>query len=129
VVVETATTAELHQQSPTLAAYFLDSSDFVTVRVRNVRRGRLHSCWPRASGREVKVGGEHLHLFAEHNARGVQASVYNVNAKNWIAPSETVHDIQQGDDPGDGRCGSLSQTRCQHRIASFAMEEVSLDIE
>jgi hypothetical protein len=45
---------------------------------------------------EVKVGGEHLHLFAEHNAQGVQASVYNVNAKNWIAPSETVDDIQQG---------------------------------
>jgi hypothetical protein len=45
---------------------------------------------------EVKVGGEHLRLFSEHNAIGVQASVYNVNAKNWIAPSEPVHDIQQG---------------------------------
>jgi hypothetical protein len=45
---------------------------------------------------EVKVGGEHLHLFAEHNALGVQASVYNVNAKNWIAPSEPVNDIQEG---------------------------------
>jgi len=42
------------------------------------------------------VGGEHLRLFSEHNAIGVQASVYNVNAKNWIAPSEPVHDIQQG---------------------------------
>jgi len=29
---------------------------------------------------EVKIGGEHLQLFAEHNAFGVQASVYNVNA-------------------------------------------------
>ena len=45
---------------------------------------------------EVKIGGEHLHLFAEHNALGVQASVYNVKAKNWIAPSEPVDDIQQG---------------------------------
>ena len=45
---------------------------------------------------EIKVGGEHLRLFAEHNARGVQASVYNVNAKSWIAPSETVDDIEQG---------------------------------
>jgi hypothetical protein len=35
-------------------------------------------------------------LFSEHNALGVQASVYNVNAKNWIAPSESVDDIQQG---------------------------------
>ena len=45
---------------------------------------------------EVKVGGERLQLFAEHNALGVQASVYNVTAKNWIAPSEPVDDIQQG---------------------------------
>jgi hypothetical protein len=45
---------------------------------------------------EIKVGGEHLRLFAEHNAQGVQASVYNVNAKNWIAPSEVVDDIEQG---------------------------------
>jgi hypothetical protein len=45
---------------------------------------------------EVKIGGEHLQLFAEHNALGVQASVYNVNAKNWIAPSEPVKDIQYG---------------------------------
>jgi hypothetical protein len=45
---------------------------------------------------EVKVGDEHLRLFAEDNAQGVQASVYNVNTKNWIAPSETVDDIEQG---------------------------------
>jgi hypothetical protein len=45
---------------------------------------------------EVKVGSEHLRLFSEHNAQGVQASVYNVNAKNWVAPSEPVNDIEQG---------------------------------
>jgi len=45
---------------------------------------------------EVLVGGEHLRLFSEHNALGVQASVYNVNAKNWITPSESVDDIEQG---------------------------------
>ena len=28
----------------------------------------------------------------------VQASVYNVNAKTWIAPSESVDDIEQGKD-------------------------------
>ena len=27
---------------------------------------------------------------------GVQASVYNVNTKSWIAPSESVNDIEQG---------------------------------
>jgi len=52
-----------------------------------------HGVWA-----EVKVGGEHLRLFSEHNAQGVQASVYNVTAKNWIAPSEPVDDIEQGKD-------------------------------
>lgn len=47
---------------------------------------------------EVKVGREHLRLFSEQNALGVQASVYNVNTKNWIAPSEAVEDIEQGKD-------------------------------
>ena len=41
-------------------------------------------------------GDEHLRLFAEHNALGVQASVYNVIAKTWIAPSEPVDDLEQG---------------------------------
>ena len=47
---------------------------------------------------EVKVGSEHLRLFSEHSALGVQASVYNVNTKSWIAPSEAVEDIEQGKD-------------------------------
>ena len=47
---------------------------------------------------EVKVGGEHLRLFSEDNAQGVQASVYNVTANAWIAPSEPVEDIEQGKD-------------------------------
>ena len=47
---------------------------------------------------EVKTDGEHLRLFSEHNAQGVQASVYNVNAKAWIAPSESVDDIEQDKD-------------------------------
>jgi hypothetical protein len=45
---------------------------------------------------EVKAGTEHLRLFSEHNAQGVQASVYNVNTRSWIAPSEPVEDIEQG---------------------------------
>jgi hypothetical protein len=45
---------------------------------------------------EIKVGSEHLRLFSEHNAQGVQVSVYNVNTKSWIAPSEPVDDIKQG---------------------------------
>jgi hypothetical protein len=45
---------------------------------------------------EVKIGNEHLRLFAERNAQGVQASVYNVISKTWISPSEAVEDIEQG---------------------------------
>lgn len=45
---------------------------------------------------ETKVGGECLRLFSEHSAQGVLASVYNVNAKTWVAPSEPVDDIQHG---------------------------------
>jgi hypothetical protein len=45
---------------------------------------------------EVKVGREHLRLFSEQNALGIQASVYNVNAKKWIAPSESVETIEHG---------------------------------
>jgi hypothetical protein len=45
---------------------------------------------------EVKVGNEHLHLFAEHNALGVHASVYHVIGKTWIAPSEPVDDLEGG---------------------------------
>ena len=45
---------------------------------------------------EVEVGGEHLRLFSEHNAIGIQASVYNVKTRTWIAPSEAVDDVEQG---------------------------------
>jgi len=31
-----------------------------------------------------------LRLFSEQNALGVQVSVYNVNARKWIVPSESV---------------------------------------
>src|SRR5277367_3579039 len=47
---------------------------------------------------EVEVGAEHLRLFSEHNAQGIQSSVYNVKTKTWIAPSEPVEDIEQGKD-------------------------------
>jgi hypothetical protein len=45
---------------------------------------------------EIRVGGECLRLFSEDCAQGVLASVYNVNGKTWIAPSEPVDNIQQG---------------------------------
>jgi hypothetical protein len=41
----------------------------------------------------MKIGDEHVRLFSEHNPQGVQASVYDVSTKSWIAPSEAVDDI------------------------------------
>jgi hypothetical protein len=35
-------------------------------------------------------------MCSEQNAQGAQVSVYNVNAKNWVAPSESVDKIEQG---------------------------------
>jgi hypothetical protein len=43
---------------------------------------------------EVLASGEHLRLFSEHNALGVQTSVYNVITKTWIVSSEEVDDIE-----------------------------------
>ena len=68
---------------------------------RSIRLQYVSRCVPMLTEgvwAEVKVNGEHLRLFSEHNAQGVQASVYNVNAKAWIAPSESVDDIEQGKD-------------------------------
>jgi hypothetical protein len=45
---------------------------------------------------EIKIGAEHLRLFSEINAQGVQASVYNVVRKMWVAPSQSVEDIEHG---------------------------------
>jgi hypothetical protein len=45
---------------------------------------------------DVEVAGGHLRLFSEHNAQGIQFSVYDVNSKNWIVTSEAVNDIEQG---------------------------------
>ena len=44
----------------------------------------------------IKVSGEHLRLFSEDNPLGVQASVYDVSTKKWVAPSEPVENIEHG---------------------------------
>jgi len=45
---------------------------------------------------EIQTDGEQLRLFSEHNAQGVQASVFDVKNKRSIAPSEPVGDIDEG---------------------------------
>lgn len=72
---------------------------------------------------EVKVGREHLRLFSEQNALGVQASVYNVNTKSWIAPSDRTRERS---------CSSLRNgisTPCrQLGTASIKLEKISLSV-
>jgi hypothetical protein len=63
---------------------------------------------------EIQLGNEHLRLFSEHNAQGVQASVYNVKAKNWIAPSEPVDNIEQGKE----RATQHAKAYLQHTVDS-----------
>ncbi len=60
---------------------------------------------------EVKVRNEHLRLFAEHNAQGVQASVYNVISKTWIALSESVADLEQGKERAEVHARESSEGR------------------
>ena len=71
---------------------------------------------------EVKVGGEHLRLFAEHNAQGIQASVYNANTKTWIAPSETVDDIEQGKERATTYAKAYLD-RVAHKLPSLQWKE------
>jgi hypothetical protein len=52
------------------------------------------------------MGNEHLRLFSEHNAQGVQASVYNVITKSWLVPSEPVDDIEHGKERAAGHAGA-----------------------
>jgi hypothetical protein len=63
---------------------------------------------------DVKVGGEHLRLFSEQNGFGVSASVYNVNARRWIAPSEPVDDI----DHGKQRAAAYAEVYLKHTTHS-----------
>lgn len=45
---------------------------------------------------EIWIAGEHLRLFAEENAQGIQASVFDVKNNRWILPSEQVENIELG---------------------------------
>jgi hypothetical protein len=51
-----------------------------------------------------------LRLFAGDDALGVQASVYNVISKTWIAPSESVADLEQGKERAEVHAQQVSRT-------------------
>jgi hypothetical protein len=82
---------------------------------------------PRCLGRN-QIGDEHLRLFSEHNAQGVQASVYNVTAKTWITPSEPVDDIEQGKDRAAAYARGVSAQSRTPRNAVVRMEEIPLGV-
>jgi hypothetical protein len=72
---------------------------------------------------EVKVGKEHLRLFSEHNVQGVQASVYNVTTKSWIAPSEPVEDIEQGKERAVEHARAYLKLAANADLPSFTWKE------
>jgi hypothetical protein len=72
---------------------------------------------------EVKVGDHHLRLFSEHNAQGVQASVYNVGTNSWIAPSEPVDDIEDGKDRAADHARSYLKRTANLELPSLHWKE------
>ena len=110
----------------------LEYAQFVFVTIRQTWPVKMKSVFGGAVldeglWAEVKVGGEHLRLFSEHNAQGVQASVYNVRTKEWIAPSEAVDDIEDGKERAAAVCAGISQSG-QFGIATTAVEEGPLAV-
>src|ERR1019366_1272191 len=72
---------------------------------------------------EVEVGGEHLRLFSEHNAQGIQSSVYNVKTRTWIAPSESVDDIEDGKDRAANHAEAYLQRVNQQALPPLQWKE------
>jgi hypothetical protein len=72
---------------------------------------------------EVRVGHEHLRLFSEHNAQGIQASVYNVTTKSWLAPSEPVEDIEQGKERAAERARAYLKRAAHSKLPPLVWKE------
>jgi hypothetical protein len=72
---------------------------------------------------EVMVGNEHRRLFSEHNAQGVQASVYNVTTKSWLAPSEPVEDIEHGKERAAQRARAYLKRAAQSELPPLTWKE------
>ena len=77
---------------------------------------------------EVKVRDEHLRRFAEHHALGVQASVYNVIAKTWIAPSEPVDDLEQGKERAAAHAQQYLKGVGNLELPPFAMQGIAIRV-
>ena len=54
--------------------------------------------------------------------------VYNVNAKNWIAPSEPVDDIEQGKDRAAEHARVYLRKAATFRTTVITMEEIPLGV-
>ena len=72
---------------------------------------------------EVEVNGEHLRLFSEHNAQGVQSFVYNVKTRTWIAPSESVDDIEQGKDRAESYAKAYLERVAKQELPSLQWKD------
>jgi hypothetical protein len=78
---------------------------------------------------EVIVNGEHLWLFSEHNALGVQTSVYDVTTKSWIVPSEPVDDIEQGKERAAEYAGAYLRAATNAELPPLEWKEAHYSYE
>src|SRR5882757_8111484 len=88
---------------------------------------RVRNCLMLGEGlcAEIKLSDEHLQLFAERNALGVQASVYNVGSKNWI---ETVTDIAEAQATASAHAtGTHGHSGLE--VACLGMEKIPFSLE
>jgi hypothetical protein len=72
---------------------------------------------------DIKVGDEHLRLFSERSDQGVQASVFNVNTKRWIAPSESVADIEEGKERAEAYARAYLKKTCGSELPPLKWKE------
>jgi len=74
------------------------------------------------------VGNEHPRLFAEHNALGVHASVYNFIAKTWIAPSEPADDLEGGKERAAAPAQEYLKRVGEFGTAASALEGIAIRV-
>jgi hypothetical protein len=77
---------------------------------------------------DVKVGDEHLRLFSEQNGLVVLASVYDVTARRWVAPSEPVNDISHGKQRAVAYAEAYQKTHLQFSATTVKMDQVPIQL-
>jgi hypothetical protein len=78
---------------------------------------------------EVKVGSEHLRLFSEQNAQGVQASVYNRQCQEMDCPFGIRRQYRTRQTESSHLRRGLPQTNRQPGVSVIEVEAISRSVE